>query len=287
MSDRVPKPPRERLDVLVLAAGLAPSREKAQAIIMAGQVQVNGILADKPGTRYPADAQISLAAQAPELRFASRGALKLERALDAFALDPAGLTLLDIGASTGGFTDLLLQRGAARIFAIDVGQGQLAWKLREDPRVVVMDRTNIRTLTALPGDVLGDAAVIDVSFISLRLVLPPLLPLLRPGAWIVALIKPQFEAGKREVDRGQGIIRDPAVHVRVLRELLAWLGDHLPHCTPRGLVPSPITGRDGNHEYLLWLVVAAPSAAAAPMDVAAVVKAAFADVTGAHTDAGT
>jgi 23S rRNA (cytidine1920-2'-O)/16S rRNA (cytidine1409-2'-O)-methyltransferase len=286
MSDRAPKPPRERLDVLVLAAGLAPSREKAQAIIMAGQVQVNGVLSDKPGTRYPADAHISLVALAPELRFASRGALKLERALDAFALDPAGLTLLDIGASTGGFTDVLLQRGAARVFAIDVGQGQLAWKLREDPRVVVLDRTNIRTLAALPGDALGDAAVIDVSFISLRLVLPPLLPLLHPGAWLVALVKPQFEAGKREVDRGQGIIRDPAVHVRVLADLLAWLGDHLPQCAPRGLIPSPITGRDGNHEYLLWLVYGVPPAEAAPIDVAAVVQEAFADVAGMPRHAG-
>jgi 23S rRNA (cytidine1920-2'-O)/16S rRNA (cytidine1409-2'-O)-methyltransferase len=273
MSDRAPKPSRERLDVLVLAAGLAPSREKAQAIIMAGQVQVNGHLADKPGTRYPADAQISLVAQAPELRFASRGALKLERALDAFALDPAGQTLLDVGASTGGFTDLLLQRGAARVFAIDVGQGQLAWKLREDPRVVVMDRTNIRALAALPDAMLGDAAVIDVSFISLRLVLPPVVSLLRPGAWLVALVKPQFEAGKREVDRGQGIIRDPAVHVRVLNELLVWLGERLPHCAPRGLIPSPITGRDGNHEFLLWLAYAAPTAPPAPIDVAAVVGA--------------
>src|SRR5579875_2571826 len=162
---RPPKSPRERLDVLVVAAGLAPSREKAQAIIMAGQVRVAGQLADKPGMRVPTDAEITLAAPASELRYASRGALKLERALDAFPLDPAGLTALDVGASTGGFTDVLLQRGAARVYAIDVGQGQLAWKLREDPRVVVMDRTNIRSLASLPDGVLGDCAVVDVSFI--------------------------------------------------------------------------------------------------------------------------
>ncbi len=278
---RPPKVPRERLDALVLAAGLAPSREKAQAIIMAGQVQVDGRIADKPGMRVPADAAVTLAALSPELRYASRGALKLERALDAFALDPAGLVALDIGASTGGFTDLLLERGAARVYAIDVGQGQLAWKLREDPRVVVMDRTNIRTLGALPTGARGDCAVIDTSFISLRLVLPPLLPLLQPGAWIVALVKPQFEAGKREVDRGHGIIRDPDVHLRVLHDLLAWLATDLPPCAPRGLVPSPITGRDGNHEYLLWLDFAGADAVSSPaapgmIDVAATVAAAFA-----------
>src|SRR6185437_639992 len=148
--------------------------EKAQAVIMAGQVRVAGQLADKPGMRVAADAEITLAAPSPELRYASRGALKLERALDAFTLDPTGLTALDVGASTGGFTDLLLDRGAVCVFAIDVGQGQLAWRLREDARVVVLDRTNIRSLTSLPRDARGDCAVVDVSFISLRLVLSPL-----------------------------------------------------------------------------------------------------------------
>ena len=267
---RPTKAVRERLDVLVVARGLAPSREKAQGMIMAGQICVAGQVMDKSGTRIPSDAVITMVAPDPEQRYVSRGGLKLEHALDRFVLDPTNRIALDIGASTGGFTDILLQRGATQVFAIDVGQGQLAWRLREDPRVVVMERTNIRGLTALPSAVLGDCAVIDVSFISLRLVLPPLVPLLRQNAWIVALIKPQFEAGKREADRGNGIIRDPAVHQRVLSELLAWLTTTLPHLAPRGLIGSPITGREGNHEYLLWL---APSDAnpAAAIDVAAVV----------------
>jgi 23S rRNA (cytidine1920-2'-O)/16S rRNA (cytidine1409-2'-O)-methyltransferase len=261
---------RERLDVLVVARGLAPSREKAQAIIMAGQVRVDGQPQDKPGTRIPADATITLAALDPALRYVSRGGLKLEQALDTFHLDPAHCLALDVGASTGGFTDLLLQRGATRVYAIDVGQGQLAWRLREDPRVVVMERTNIRHLMALPEGALGDCAVIDVSFISLRLVLPALVPLLRAQAWIVALVKPQFEAGKREADRGGGIIRDPAVHQRVLTELLAWIAAHVPSLMSMGLIPSPITGRDGNHEYLLWLAPPGVQSMAA-IDIAEVV----------------
>lgn len=271
-TDRPPKPPRERLDVLVVARGLAPSREKAQGLVMAGQVLVAGQMIDKPGTKLPADADIALAAPDPAARYVSRGALKLARALDAFALDPTGRVALDVGASTGGFTDLLLQRGAVQVFAVDVGQGQLAWKLREDPRVVALERTNIRTLAALPGSALADCAVMDVSFISLRLVLPHVLPLLRAGAWIVALVKPQFEAGKREADRGNGVIRDVTVHVRVLTDLLQWLATELPGYVAQGLIPSPITGRDGNHEYLLWLADAA-AAPSAPIDVAAVVAA--------------
>ena len=268
---RPAKTVRERLDVLVVVRGLAPSREKAQGMIMAGQIRVDGQIMDKAGTRFPTDAMITTVAPDPEQRYVSRGGLKLEQALDSFALDPTDVIALDVGASTGGFTDILLQRGATRVFAIDVGQGQLAWRLREDPRVVVMERTNIRGLTALPEGALGDCAVIDVSFISLRLVLPPLVPLLRPHAWIVALVKPQFEAGKREADRGNGIIRDPAVHQRVLSELLAWVTTALPQWTPHGLIGSPITGREGNHEYLLWL---APSDddIVALIDVAAVVN---------------
>ncbi len=264
------KPARERLDVLVMARGLAASREKAHALILAGQILVDGRVADKPGTRLPVEAALSVLAPDPESRYASRGGLKLEGALDAFHLDPAGLVALDVGASTGGFTDVLLQRGAARVFAIDVGQGQLAWRLRSDPRVVVMERTNIRHLAELPDALLGDCAVVDVSFISLRLVLPHMIPLLAPDAWIVALIKPQFEAGKREVDRGHGIIRDPAIHARVLEDLLAWIARELPACAPRGVIPSPISGRDGNHEYLLWLALG--TASAAPLDVAEIVR---------------
>lgn len=251
-----PSPPklvRERLDALVLARGLAPSRERARGLIMAGKVRVAGQIADKPGMKTPANALIELVAPDPEARFVSRGGLKLEGALDAFRLNPAGLVALDIGSSTGGFTDILLQRGAPQVFAIDVGTGQLAWQLREDPRVVVMERTNIRAVQELANGARGDCAVIDVSFISLRLVLPAVARLLKPGAWIVALVKPQFEAGKREADRGGGVIRDPAVHRSVIHDLLDWLATTMPDLAPQGLIASPITGREGNHEYLLWL----------------------------------
>lgn len=256
---------RARLDMLLVARGLAPSRERARALIMAGEVRVGGRMVDKAGTLVPDEAVIELAGAGDELRFASRGGLKLERALDAFALNPSGCVCLDVGASTGGFTDVLLRRGARRIYAIDVGHGQLAWTLRQDPRVVVMDRTNIRYVESLPEP--ADCAVIDVSFISLRLVLPPVARLLKPAGWIVALVKPQFEAGRSEVSRGGGVISDPAVHRRVLRELLGSVAEW--HAGARqeqpagdsaglglaesGLIPSPITGRDGNHEYLLWL----------------------------------
>ena len=256
---------RERLDALLVARGLAPSRERARALIMAGAARVDGRRVDKAGTLVPHDAAVELVGAGDELRFVSRGGLKLERALGAFALDPSGCVCLDVGASTGGFTDVLLRRGARRVYAIDVGHGQLAWTLRQDPRVVVMDRTNIRYVEALPEP--ADCAVIDVSFISLRLVLPPVARLLKPAGWIVALVKPQFEAGRAEVSRGGGVISDPAVHRRVLRELLASVA--APHAGAKqeqqagdfaglglaesGLIPSPITGRDGNHEYLLWL----------------------------------
>lgn len=253
---------RERLDTLLVARGLAPSRERARALIMAGEVRVAGRLVTKAGTPTPADAEIELAASATETRYVSRGGLKLERALDAFHLDPSGCVCVDVGASTGGFTDVLLQRGAARVYAVDVGHGQLAWPLRNDPRVTVMERTNIRHLESLPEPM--DCAVIDVSFISLRLVLPRVAALLKPGGWAVALVKPQFEAGRAEADRGAGVIREPAVHQRVLRDLLAWLADaatNAPDATgerllPYGLIASPITGRDGNHEYLLLLRLA-------------------------------
>ena len=260
---------RERLDTLLVARGLAPSRERARALIMAGEVRVAGRPVTKAGTPVTPDAEIALATTPAEMRYVSRGGLKLERALDAFQLDPAGCVCVDVVASTGGFTDLLLQRGAARVYAVDVGHGQLAWALRNDPRVTVMERTNIRHLAALPE--LVDCAVIDVSFISLRLVLPRVAALLKPGGWVVALVKPQFEAGRAEADRGAGIIREPAVHRRVLRDLLAWLADTAPKAPNAtgarlascGLVASPITGRDGNHEYLLLLRLLEPSSAAA------------------------
>jgi 23S rRNA (cytidine1920-2'-O)/16S rRNA (cytidine1409-2'-O)-methyltransferase len=257
---------RERLDVLVVARALAPSRERARAIIMAGEVSVDGRTLDKPGTLVPVDTHIELVGPASELRYVSRGGLKLERALDAFRLDPAGRVCLDVGASTGGFTDVMLRRGAARVYAVDVGRGQIAWSLRSDPRVVVMERTNIRHLSELPEAV--ECATIDVSFISLRLVLPPVAALLAPEGWVVALVKPQFEAGRIEADRGAGVIGDPRVHQQVLRDLLAWSAAWPPRSGPqlvaRGLIPSPIVGRDGNREYLLRLIVSSGDSAGRP-----------------------
>jgi len=241
---------KERLDIALVRRGLAPSRERARALIMAGQVYVGARLVDKPGMLVPLDAECRLAEVPDELRYASRGGLKLEKALDTFQLDPSGLVALDVGASTGGFTDCLLQRGARRVYALDVGYGQLAWKLRNDPRVVVMEHTNIRHVTELPE--LIECATIDVSFISLRLVLPAVVPLLAPSAWVVALVKPQFEAGKADADRGAGVISDPAVHARVLQELQDWIPQHTP-LQVRGLTDSPIYGRDGNREFLLYL----------------------------------
>ncbi|MBV8694003.1 MAG: TlyA family RNA methyltransferase [Ktedonobacteraceae bacterium] len=246
---------KERLDVALVRRGLAPSRERAHALIMAGQVYVGERVVDKPGTLVTLDAQCRLADIAPELKYVSRGGLKLEKALDTFQLDPTGLVAIDVGASTGGFTHCLLERGAGRVYAVDVGHGQLAWTLRTDPRVVVMERTNIRHLEHLPE--LMQCAVIDVSFISLRLVLPALLPLLaaEPQSWIVALVKPQFEAGKAEADRGAGVISDPEVHRRVLQELQAWIPQHTP-LQVAGVIDSPITGRDGNKEFLFLLTFA-------------------------------
>src|SRR6266571_1759042 len=203
---------KERLDIAVVRRGLAPSRERARAIIMAGQVYVGDRLADKPGMLIPLDAECRLAETPEELKYVSRGGLKLEKALDTFQLNPSGLVALDVGVSTGGFTDCLLQRGALRVYAVDVGHGLLAWTLRNDPRVVVMENTNIRYLKTLPAAI--QCAVIDVSFISLRLVLPVVgtLNWASRGAinraptedatnWVVALVKPQFEAGKAEADR--------------------------------------------------------------------------------------
>lgn len=238
---------KERLDLLVVARGLAASREQAQRLIMAGEVEVDGVRQDKPGRTVAHDAAITVRAALP---YVSRGGLKLAAALDAFAFDVTGLVAADVGASTGGFTDCLLQRGAARVYAIDVGYGQLAWKLQTDPRVVVLDRTNVRHLDALPDGVLADLAVIDASFISLALVLPATLRLLTPDGQVIALIKPQFEAGAEQVGKG-GVVRDPKVHRRVLVEtcaLAATLG-----LAVAGLTVSPAPGPAGNIEFLVWL----------------------------------
>jgi 23S rRNA (cytidine1920-2'-O)/16S rRNA (cytidine1409-2'-O)-methyltransferase len=236
---------RSRLDLALVARGLAESREKAQALIVAGLVTVDGKPAQKSAALVGADAELVVQTQDG---FVSRGGEKLEHALATFGISADGLTCLDAGASTGGFTDVLLRRGAQRVYAVDVGHGQLDWRLREDARVVVMERTNIRTLAGLPEPI--DLAVADLSFISLRLALPTISRLLRPDAPIVTLVKPQFEAGKDQVPRG-GVIRDPSVHRRVLFDLWAWaLANGL---TPRGLTPSPIRGPAGNVEFLLWL----------------------------------
>ena len=236
---------KERLDKLLVARGLAESREQAQRLIMAGLVLVEDRPATKPGHKIPADAAIRVK-ERPQ--YVSRGAHKLIAGLDAFGVEPAGWVCADLGASTGGFTDVLLQRGAARVYAVDVGYGQLHWRLRNDPRVVVMERTNARYLESLPEPV--QLAVIDASFISLRLLLPAARRVLAPDGQIIALVKPQFEAGRERVGKG-GVVRDPRVHRDVLREMVDWAAEH--GFGPRGLVPSPILGPKGNREFLLWL----------------------------------
>jgi 23S rRNA (cytidine1920-2'-O)/16S rRNA (cytidine1409-2'-O)-methyltransferase len=239
---------KQRLDKLMVERGLAPSREKAQALIMAGQVVVGDHAAQKAGHQVALDAEIRIKGE--QLPYVSRGGLKLERGLDQFGIDPSGRTAIDVGASTGGFTDCLLQRGASKVYAVDVGYGQLAWKLREDPRVVVLEKTNIRHLGPELLDPLPDLAVIDASFISLNLVLPPTLALLIRPAEVVALVKPQFEVGKGSVGKG-GIVRDPRLHDEVLHNmerLAAELGAEL-----LGICDSPISGADGNREFLMGL----------------------------------
>lgn len=236
---------KERLDKLLVDRGLVETRARARAVIMAGEVRVNGERVDKAGTPVSLDAVIELATPLP---YVSRGGFKLAGALDAFGVPAAGRVCADVGACTGGFTDVLLQRGAARVYAIDVGQGQLDWKLRQDARVVILERTNARYLETLPE--LIDLTVIDVSFISLRLILPAVAGWLGPEADVVALIKPQFEAGPESVGKG-GIIRDPVVRRRVLETVLGWAAGNGWHTV--GLVPSSLTGTDGNVEYLVWL----------------------------------
>lgn len=239
-----------RLDQLLVERGLCPTRTKAQAAVLAGQVLVNGSPASKPGENVKPDVRLELAA--PE-RFVSRGGHKLEHALLHFGIPVQGARALDLGASTGGFTDCLLQHGAARVHAVDVGHAQLAWKLRQDPRVQVMERVNARELTPAsfnPADLPFDLVVIDCSFISLRRILPPVPALVRPGAEIIALVKPQFEAGKAEADRGAGVITDPAVHARVLAELQQFVAAELPTLQWRGHVESPLLGPAGNREFL-------------------------------------
>jgi 23S rRNA (cytidine1920-2'-O)/16S rRNA (cytidine1409-2'-O)-methyltransferase len=241
-----------RLDQALVERGLCESREKAKRAVLAGQVRINSHVARKSSDTVKPSDRLTLAV--PE-RFVSRGGHKLEHALSHFKLEVKGFTAVDLGASTGGFTDCLLQRGAAKVFAVDVGRGQLAWKLRHDPRVVVMEKTNARELTPgkfPPPFVPVDLVVIDCAFISLRKILPPAVALLRPCGRIIALIKPQFEAGKAEADRGAGVIRDPVIHQRILDELeqfvaaradLRWVG----------VTESPLLGPAGNKEFLVLI----------------------------------
>jgi len=253
--------PRLRLDEALVERKLADSRSRARALVMAGDVLVNGAVVTRAGAPVRAGDEIALAAPPP---FVSRGGEKLAHALAAFAVDPAGLVAADLGASTGGFTDCLLQAGARRVYAVDVGYGQLAESLRRDPRVVVMDRTNARYLEPLPEAI--DLVVIDVSFISLALILPVAARLLRPGGICIPLIKPQFEAGRREVGKG-GVVRDPEVHRRVLREVLAQA--QVSGFGVRGLVASPLRGPAGNVEFLAHVVRDTESKEIEPMIEAA------------------
>ena len=241
-----------RVDQALVDRGICESREKAKRAVMAGQVRINGHPARKPSdTVKPTDKLTLTGAE----KFVSRGGHKLEHALQHFQLNAAGLTAVDLGASTGGFTDCLLQAGAAKIYAVDVGHGQLAWKLRQDARVVVMEQTNARHLTPalMPQPFApADLVVIDCSFISLRKILPPAVALLHPTGKIVALIKPQFEAGKAEADKGAGVITDAAVHERVLRELQAFVTEQ-PQLRWQGVTESPLLGPAGNKEFLVLL----------------------------------
>lgn len=266
--------PKTRLDLLVVERGLAESRAKAQALIMAGQVRVDGQTALKPATAI--DPSVTLTVDSGP-RFVSRGGEKLDAALEAFKLNVSGLVCADVGASTGGFTDCMLQRGASKIYTIDVGKGILHWKLRNDPRVVVMESTNARFVESLPEKI--SLVTIDASFISLKILLPVVKSWFSPSKLnreerkvreektnlsalgelrgsetevsIVALIKPQFEAGKKDVARGDGVIRDPDIHQQVLRDVLTFA--HAEGFTVRGLIRSPLVGPKGNTEFLTWL----------------------------------
>lgn len=264
---------KQRLDVLLVERNLYPTREKAKAAVMAGLVSVNGQRADKPGDMVTPEAELTVKGNA--IPYVSRGGLKLEKALKVFPIVLEGAVCLDIGASTGGFTDCMLMNGAARVFAVDVGYGQLAWSLRSDERVVVLERTNFRHVgrEQVPDPI--DFASADVSFISLRLILPPAKALLAPGGQMVCLIKPQFEAGREKVGK-KGVVRDPAVHEEVIGTIASFatgIGFET-----HGLSWSPIRGPEGNIEYLLWLRLPAEGteAGATEIDAARVVAEAHA-----------
>ena len=241
------KPPKIRVDQLLVERGHAESRARAQALVLAGLVFSGETKIAKSGQALPADAPLEVRGR--DHPWVSRGGIKLAHALDHFALDPAGVTAMDIGSSTGGFTDVLISRGAVQVFAVDSGTNQLAWKLRQDPRVTVLEQTSARVLTAAQIDRPCTWVVCDASFIGLAKVLDVPLRLAAPQCQLVALIKPQFEVGRGEVGKG-GVVRDPILHQRVCDEVAAWLAG----CgwTVRGIVPSPITGPEGNVEFLIW-----------------------------------
>lgn len=240
----------ERADALLFSRGLCESREQAKRLILAGEIRCGDRIVDKPSAKLPLDAPLEVLEKP---RYVGRGGLKLEGALAAFGIDPTGWTCLDVGASTGGFTDCLLQHGATKVHAIDVGTNQLVWKLRSDPRVVVKEQFNARNL--VPED-LGEKvrlAVMDLSFISLTKVLPAVFPVLEDDGGVVCLIKPQFELEREDVSKG-GIVRDPALHERAVEKIRRFVTEDLGHDW-RGVIPSPITGTDGNQEFLAWLGV--------------------------------
>lgn len=239
---------KKRLDLLVVERGLAESRERAKAWIMAGEIYVNNQKADKPGDAFPEDAQVELRGSGQ--KYVSRGGLKLEKAVDSFHLDLTGLVCMDVGASTGGFTDCMLQNGADKVYSIDVGYGQLAWKLRGDPRVVNLERVNARYLSRELVSEAVDFFSIDVSFISLALILPAVAPLLAPGGKGVCLVKPQFEAGREKVGK-KGVVRDPAVHREVIEKAEGYALSS--GFSVLGLDFSPVKGPEGNIEYLMYL----------------------------------
>ena len=241
---------KTRLDIALLDRKLAPTRQRAQALILAGRVLVNQVPISKPGVRIHDDDIVSI--KGTDMPYVSRGGLKLAEALTQFQIDAVGYNCMDIGASTGGFTDCLLQNGAAHVVAVDVGYGQIAWKLRQDPRVTLLERTNIRYLTADKVPFPVDLAVIDVSFISLKIVIPAIRIFLEPDATVIALIKPQFEVGRNRVGKG-GVVKNSALHEEVIQSLSRFFesGGFRVH----GVVPSPITGPKGNREFLCHLTI--------------------------------
>jgi 23S rRNA (cytidine1920-2'-O)/16S rRNA (cytidine1409-2'-O)-methyltransferase len=238
---------KERADALLVARGLADSREQAKRLILAGEVRSGDRTIDKPSVQLPLDAPLEVR---EKLKYVGRGGFKIEGALDAFGIDPAGWVCLDVGASTGGFTDCLLQRGAARVHAIDVGTNQLVWKLRSDPRVVAKEKFNARYLTEADLGERVKLAVMDLSFISLTKVLPAVFSVLEEGGMVVPLIKPQFELDREDIGKG-GIVRDPALHERAVEKIRRFVEESGREW--RGVIESPITGTDGNKEFLAWI----------------------------------